>query len=210
MRFMWLTHSHTYVCFRLNKMAAMVIDKFHSLSSVLFSVIVRHFAYTLKEIDDALKDLNSGQSGSGGDTLSVWLASKELWVIVAAKLNDEKFSLAKLQAQLPTPQLSPSVTASVVHLIDEMINIWSCLPLSAASARKNCNKLLLQECWGHYYCVIIKAFLMLNVKCRTDKQPQLSMQEGGRRMPGWMDTLKWLPKEEEESLLNEHVMGSNR
>lgn len=144
---------------------------------------------------------------------SVWLASKELWVIVAAKLNDEKFSLAKLQAQLPTLQLSPSVTASVVHLIDEMINIWSCLPLSAASVRKNCNKLLLRECWGHYYCVIIKAFLMLNVKCRTDKQPQLSMQqEGGRipRMPGWMDTLKWLPKEEEESLLNEHVMGSNR
>lgn len=39
-------------------MAAMVIDKFHSLSSLLFSVIVRHFAYTLKEIDDALKDLN--------------------------------------------------------------------------------------------------------------------------------------------------------
>lgn len=120
-------------------MAAMVIDKFHSHSSVLFSVIVRHFAYTLKEIDDALKDLNLDRG-----TLS--LTSEELWVIVAAKLNDEKFSLAKLQAQLPTPQLSLSVTASVVHLIDEMINIWSCLPLSAASARKNCNKLLLQEC----------------------------------------------------------------
>lgn len=150
----------------------------------------------------------------GRHTLSLTsdCTSKELWVIVAAKLNDEKFSLAKLQAQLPT-LATPSVTASVVHLIDEMINIWSCLPLSAASARKNCNKLL-RECWGHYYCVIIKAFLMLNVKCRTDKQPQLSMQEGegceDARMPGWMDTLKWLPKEEEESLLNEHVMGSNR
>lgn len=184
MRFMWLTHSHTYVCFRLNKMAAMVIDKFHSLSAVLFSVIVRHFAYTLKEIDDALKDLNLDRVGVG--TLSVWLASKELWVIVAAKLNDEKFSLAKLQAQLPT-LATPSVTASVVHLIDEMINIWSCLPLSAASARKNCNKLLLQECWGHYYCVIIKAFLMLNVKCRTDKQPQLSMQQEGEGCQGCQD-----------------------
>lgn len=56
-------HSHTYVCFRLNKMAAMVIDKFHSLSAVLFPVIVRHFAYTLKEIDDALKDLNLDRVG---------------------------------------------------------------------------------------------------------------------------------------------------
>lgn len=44
-------------------MAAMVIDKFHSLSLVLFSVIVRHFAYTLKEIDDALKDLNLDRVG---------------------------------------------------------------------------------------------------------------------------------------------------
>lgn len=46
-------------------MAAMVIDKFHSLSSVLFSVIVRHFAYTLKEIDDALKNLNLDRVGVG-------------------------------------------------------------------------------------------------------------------------------------------------
>lgn len=46
-------------------MAAMVIDKFHSLSLVLFSVIVRHFAYTLKEIDDALKDLNLDRVGVG-------------------------------------------------------------------------------------------------------------------------------------------------
>lgn len=203
MRFMWLTYIHTYVCFRLNKMAAMVIDKFHSLSSVLS--YCPPFCLHAKRDWWCFEGLEPGQSGSGGDTLLVWLATKELWVIVAAKLNDEKFSLAKLQAQLPT-LATPSVTASVVHLIDEMINIWSCLPLSAASARKNCNKLLLRECWEHYYCVIIKAFLMLNVKCRTDKQPQLSMQEG----EGWMDTLKWLPKEEEESLLNEHVMGSNR
>lgn len=74
MRFMWLTHTDTRtynMCVRmLNKMAAMVIDKFHSQLSVLLPVHSslsgsvacycpangRHFAYTLKEIDDALKD----------------------------------------------------------------------------------------------------------------------------------------------------------
>lgn len=187
MRFMWLTythtHTHTYVCFRLNKMAAMVIDKIQQhWESCSVPSYCPPFCLHAKRDWWCFEGLEPGQSGSGGDTLSVWLASKELWVIVAAKLNDEKFSLAKLQAQLPT-LATPSVTASVVHLIDEMINIWSCLPLSAASARKNCNKLLLRECWGHYYCVIIKAFLMLNVKCRTDKQPQLSMQQEGGRMP---------------------------
>lgn len=65
-----------------------------------------------------------------GDTLSPSLTSdstrKEVWVIVAAKLNDEKFSLAELQphSQLSLDSLSlTQPTVSVVHLIDEMINI---------------------------------------------------------------------------------------
>lgn len=107
-------------------------------------------------------------------------ASLRTCVIVAAKLNDEKFSFS---IQPPTCPTGPHALTDWVR---RPFDWWNdkYLALSFAIARKNCYKLWAEGC-GYYYCVIIKAFLMLNVKCRTDKQPQLSMQRLHRQKSGF-------------------------